>query len=105
MVGVLVLTHGPLGRELLAAATTMRIRSVRSAWAGLRSFVADQGPVNGWDDAIDGFYWLAGQGGFGVISSPAMGRYAASMISDGAPPDDLAAFGLDDPTLGVGRLR
>lgn len=94
-----------LGIERIEAATTMRIRSIQTAWAGLRSFVADGGPVNGWDDAVGGFYWLAGQGGFGIKSSPAMGRYAASTILTGAPPADLADLGLDDATLGVRRLR
>jgi D-arginine dehydrogenase len=94
-----------LGIERIAAATTMRIRSIQTAWAGLRSFVADEGPVNGWDDVVEGFYWLAGQGGFGIKSSPAMGRYAAGMIAHGEPPEDLASLGLTDSALGVGRLR
>lgn len=94
-----------LGIERIQQVTTMRIRSVRSAWAGLRSFVADGGPVNGWDDQVDGFYWLAGQGGFGIKTSPAMGRWAAAMIAADQPPTDLATLGLEPSALGVERLR
>lgn len=94
-----------LGIERVESATTMRIRSIKAAWAGLRSFVSAEGPLNGWDDAVEGFYWLAGQGGYGIITSPAMGRYAAGMILHGRAPDDLAALGLDEPGLGIGRLR
>ena len=80
------------------------MRSVAHAWAGLRSFVADHRPVNGWDPRLDGFYWLAGQGGFGIKSSPAMARFAAGMIRDGRPPADLTALGVDAAALGVARL-
>jgi D-arginine dehydrogenase len=91
-----------LGIERIQSVTTLSIRSIRNAWAGLRSFVADNRPVNGWDPAVPGFYWLAGQGGFGIKTSPAMGRYAASMILDGDPPADL---GIDRESLGVERLQ
>ncbi len=94
-----------LGIERIQSVTTMSIRSVQSAWAGLRSFVRDDRPLNGWDDAVAGFYWLAGQGGFGIKTSPAMGRYAADMILDGEPSEDLATAGLGPTSLGVERLR
>jgi D-arginine dehydrogenase len=94
-----------LGIERIESATTLSIRTISSAWAGLRSFVADDGPVNGWDDRVEGFYWLAGQGGFGIKSSPAMGRFAAGIIATGAPPADLVDRGLTPAVLGVERLR
>lgn len=93
-----------LGIERVESITTLQIRSVVRAWAGLRSFVADHRPVNGWDPRLPGFYWIAGQGGFGIKTSPAMGRFAAGMIVDGAPPEDLVAAGVDQVTLGVARL-
>lgn len=94
-----------LGIERIQSVTTMSIRSVQSAWAGLRSFVSDDRPVNGWDDRVSGFYWVAGQGGFGIKTSPAMGSYAAAMIRDGTPSDDHLALGLNPESLGVERLR
>jgi len=94
-----------LGIERIQSVTTMSIRTVQSAWAGLRSFVHDEQPVNGWDDEVPGFYWLAGQGGFGIKTSPAMGSYAAAMILDGMPHEDHLANGLDPASLGVERLH
>jgi D-arginine dehydrogenase len=93
-----------LGIERVGAVTTMTIRSVVRAWAGLRSFVADHRPVNGWDPAVPGFYWLAGQGGFGIKTSPAMARFAAGMIRDGKPPQDLIDAGITTEAVGVERL-
>ena len=94
-----------LAIERLTAVTTMSIRSVDHAWAGLRSFVADHRPVNGWDPDLAGLYWLAGQGGFGIKTSPAMARFAAAMILNGEPPADLASVGITPEVLGVERLR
>ena len=94
-----------LGIERIQVVTSLSIRSVESAWAGLRSFVADNQPVNGWDDEVPGFYWLAGQGGFGIKTSPAMGEYAATMILDGAVSKDHLEGGLEPVSLGVERLR
>jgi D-arginine dehydrogenase len=94
-----------LGIERIGAVTTMEIRSIDHAWAGLRSFVSDHRPVNGWDPRVEGFYWLAGQGGFGIKTSPAMARYAAAVILDGSPPGDLVDAGLTPEQLGPGRLR
>jgi D-arginine dehydrogenase len=94
-----------VGIERVGAVTTMSIRSVVRAWAGLRSFVADHRPVNGWDPVVPAFYWLAGQGGFGIKTSPAMARFAAGMIRHGEPPEDLVAAGLVPEAVGVERLR
>ncbi len=94
-----------LGIERIQSVSSLSIRSVQSAWAGLRSFVGDSQPVNGWDDEVERFYWLAGQGGFGIKTSPAMGEYAAAMILQGVPSADQLAVGLDPVSLGVERLR
>ncbi len=94
-----------IGIDRVEKVTTLRIRSVVRAWAGLRSFVGDHRPVNGWDPDLPGFYWIAGQGGFGIKTSPAMARFAAAMIVHGAPPADLAAAGVTEEAVGVERLR
>ena len=65
------------------------------SWAGLRSFVPDRSPVCGFDPAADGFFWLAGQGGYGVQSAPALAALTAALCHGGAPaapPDLLAAL-------------
>ena len=51
-----------------------------------------------------GFFWLAGQGGFGIMTSPAAARAATGLIVKGALPEDLQALGLAAEQLSVGRL-
>ncbi|MCA2220698.1 NAD(P)/FAD-dependent oxidoreductase [Nonomuraea aurantiaca] len=67
-----------IGVERLQRATTLVIRSVRHAWAGLRSAVADDTPVVGEAPDAPGFVWLAALGGYGVQTAPAVGRIAAA---------------------------
>jgi D-arginine dehydrogenase len=59
-------------------------RSLKRKWAGLRTFSPDSIPVVGEDPHIRGFFWLAGQAGFGIESSPAIGQIAADLIARGA---------------------
>ncbi len=74
----------------------LTVKKIDHSWAGLRSFVADRGPVIGFDDARKGFFWLAGQGGFGVQTAPAAGRLAAALISQEAIPEDMKSLGLEE---------
>ncbi len=60
--------------------TTMRISRIVHKWAGLRTFSTDKNPVAGFAPDADGFFWLAGQGGFGLQTSPGMAAIAASLI-------------------------
>jgi D-arginine dehydrogenase len=76
-----------------------------SKWAGLRSFVADKSPVAGFSDVAEGFFWLAGQGGYGIQTSPALARVAASLAQGAALPSDIAAQGLSAAMLAPARLR
>lgn len=63
--------------------TTLGIRGVRNAWTGLRTEAADGIPVAGFDAEAPGFYWLAGQGGYGLQTSSAMAELAAAQILAG----------------------
>lgn len=83
----------------LHRATSFDIRHIEHKWAGLRSFVADRTPVVGPDPANDGFVWLAGQGGYGIMTSPAMGRAAAAEAMRSDWPSDLGEFGVDPGAL------
>ena len=56
--------------DRLMQATTIEVRQVERKWAGLRCFVADKTPVCGFDPLADRFFWLAGQGGYGVQTAP-----------------------------------
>jgi D-arginine dehydrogenase len=63
------------------------------SWAGLRSFVADRTPVAGFAPETEGFFWLAGQGGYGVQTSPAMAAVTRALCCHagaGVEPDLLA---------------
>lgn len=58
-------------------------RAIHRRWSGLRSFSPDRAHVVGEDPRLPGFFWLAGQGGCGIETSPAVGRIAADLIVDG----------------------
>jgi D-arginine dehydrogenase len=60
--------------------TTMKVERIHSRWAGLRSFAPDRHPVVGFAQDADGFFWLAGQGGFGLQTSPAVAAACASLV-------------------------
>ena len=92
-----------LAAERVMAATTLELRHIRRRWAGLRSFVADRAPVIGHDPLRTGFFWLAGQGGFGIMTSSAAARSAAGLIVDGTLPADLTLLGLAPEDLSPAR--
>ena len=80
------------------------LRSVAHRWAGLRSFVRDKLPVAGYAANAPGFFWLVGQGGFGVQTSPAMARIARCLILGQALPDDVVARGITAEMLAPERF-
>jgi len=91
--------------DRLERVTTLKVPRVSHKWAGLRTFAPDKTLIAGFDPRGDGFFWLAGQGGYGIQTSPSMGRIAAALISGDEIPPDLAELGLDSNILGVERLR
>jgi D-arginine dehydrogenase len=93
------------GVERFESATTYNVTRVSRAWAGLRTFARDASPVVGPDTAANGFIWLAGQGGYGIKTSPALSRACASMLRGGPLPDDLTALGITAADLSPDRLR
>jgi D-arginine dehydrogenase len=70
-----------LALDALAAATEVPVRSVRRAWAGLRTFAPDRVPVLGEDPDAPGFWWLAGQGGAGIKTAPAMAAILTALLT------------------------
>ncbi|MBM3573140.1 MAG: FAD-binding oxidoreductase [Alphaproteobacteria bacterium] len=91
--------------ERLESASTMHVARIGRKWAGLRTFAADGVPVAGMDPEADGFFWLVGQGGYGVKTSPALGRVVAGLVRAHAIPDDVLALGLVQDDLAPDRLR
>ncbi|MDC0887160.1 FAD-dependent oxidoreductase [Altererythrobacter sp.] len=69
-------------------AVDWRITKVERKWAGLRSFAPDRLPVYGWDKRVPGFFWFAGQGGFGIQTAPAAARLGAQLLA-GSPRDAM----------------
>ena len=75
--------------------TIVQVRQVHSKWAGLRTFTPDKHPAVGFAPDSEGFFWLAGQGGFGLQTSPAMAAITSSLILGIAwPVADVAAEAL-----------
>jgi D-arginine dehydrogenase len=85
--------------------TLIPVRRIVRKWAGLRSFVADHSPVCGFDDAADGFFWLCGQGGYGIMMASSLGRTTASLITRGELPEDVEDAGVTTADIGPQRLR
>jgi D-arginine dehydrogenase len=86
-------------------ATTLEIRRIASKWAGLRSFAPDRKPVVGFDPITSGFFWLAGQGGFGLQTSPAMAMAAEALACGLEWPEELQAVEIKPEALSPARLR
>ncbi len=92
------------GTYRIEEVTTLSCRPT-NAWAGLRSFVDDGCPVVGFDPTAPGFFWLVGQGGYGIQTAPALGRMTANLASGAQLAQDLLTFGVDESSLSVCRLR
>ncbi len=90
--------------ERIQRAARIPVVHINRKWAGLRSFVADGCPVVGYDPRIEGFFWLAGQGGYGIETSPSMGRLAAGLATYRGVPADLAAQGVTEKELSPARF-
>ena len=91
--------------DRLTERTTIAVTHVERKWAGLRSFVADKRPVVGFDPLASGFFWLAGQGGYGIQAAEGLARSTAMLIAAGRLPPDIAAAGLDPAMLSAARFR
>lgn len=107
----LVQPHDVVAEELDVAtgiarieeATTMTIRRPLRTWAGLRSFVPSGDLVGDFEDAVPGFFWCCGQGGYGIQTSPAMGEACAARILGHAMPSRIADQGLTFDALAARR--
>ena len=74
-------------------------------WAGLRSFVSDGDMVIGWDGQVEGLFWVAAQGGYGIQSAPGYALLARNLAL-GEPLDaTLTAQGVEAAALSPQRIR
>jgi D-arginine dehydrogenase len=69
-----------------------KVERVERSWAGLRTFAPDRRPVYGFDPIIPGFFWCAGQGGFGIQTAPAAARLAAALLLSRKPELDPGPY-------------
>jgi D-arginine dehydrogenase len=59
--------------------------------------------VAGFDPEARGFYWLAGQGGYGIQTAPALAELAVAQIT-GDSTSRLTAAGVDEAALSPARF-
>ncbi len=90
--------------DRIQAAADLPVKRIDHRWAGLRSFVPDKTPVVGYDTKVAGFFWLAGQGGYGIQTAPGLGRLAAALAAGMVVPADLADLGVSAIALSPARL-
>ena len=108
-----VLPHDVVPEELdiatgihqIEAATTLTIRRPGATWAGLRTFAPDGEMVVGWDHACGGFFWLVGQGGYGIQSAAGASELAAALLLNKELPASLRSQGVEPQLLSPSRLR
>jgi D-arginine dehydrogenase len=81
--------------DRIEQATTLQVQRLKARWAGLRTFAPDRTPVVGYSPAAPDFFWLSGQGGYGIQTAPALSRTAAALVLGKPLPADLTAQGLD----------
>jgi D-arginine dehydrogenase len=85
--------------------TRVEVTRIERRWAGLRTFAPDRTPVVGFDPAGDGFFWLAGQGGYGIQTAPAMAQLGAALATGSSLPAALTAAEVPVALLDPGRFR
>jgi D-arginine dehydrogenase len=81
-----------LAIDRVEQATTVKFTRLRRKWAGLRSFAPDRVPVIGFDADCASFFWLAGQGGYGIQTAPAASQLAAALVRGEPLPGELCGF-------------
>jgi D-arginine dehydrogenase len=90
--------------ERIERAFAIDVRRITHRWAGLRTFAADKTLVCGFDPRAEGFFWLAGQGGYGIQTAPAMACLTATLVRGEPMPEPLQRAGVAAEALAPGRL-
>jgi D-arginine dehydrogenase len=83
-----------IGIDRMQQALDIPVRRVEHSWAGLRTFTQDGSLAFGWDPRVEGFFWCVGQGGYGIQTAPAAGRFVADLVLR-RDPGQAAALVLD----------
>jgi D-arginine dehydrogenase len=94
-----------LAADRLEHYTQLKVSRVAHRWAGLRSFLADRTPTAGFAAEAPGFFWLLGQGGYGLQTAPAMAAIVESLVTGSAWPTGLDALGVAAEAVAPRRLQ
>ena len=90
--------------DRIQTATKLKIQNVKHKWAGLRSFYSDRTPIVGEDQKNSGFFWLAGQGGYGIQTSPSISKIIEHLITGQKWPSKLEELMITEETLSPKRF-
>jgi len=93
-----------LAADRLEHYTTIPVARIAHRWAGLRTFMPDRVPTAGFAPDAPGFFWLAGQGGYGFQTAPAMAAIVEAEVTGGDWPAGLAELGVTRQQIEPGRL-
>jgi D-arginine dehydrogenase len=91
--------------DRIETATTLKVQRIAAKWAGLRTFAPDKVPVVGMDPDTPGFFWLAGQGGYGIMTSPALSAVAAQLLLEGPFSQTISGHGVTAGALSPARFH
>ncbi len=94
-----------VGADRIEKATKFKFKSIINKWAGLRCFVKDKTPVIGYDTEVENFFWIAGQGGYGIQTSPALSKIASNLILKKSNSIYEEKFKIDLDLLNIKRLK
>jgi D-arginine dehydrogenase len=94
-----------IGADRVQTAASIPINQINHSRAGLRCFTDDKTPVVGFDYDAPGFFWLSGQGGYGIQTSPAMSMLAAALINGQKAPGQLQERGVNLTALSPARFH
>jgi D-arginine dehydrogenase len=81
------------------------VNRIERSWGGLRTFAPDGNPVVGYDPEVQGLFWLTGQGGYGIQSSPALSEVAAALLHRKGIPPAIAKHGITAEAISPARFR
>ena len=93
-----------IGADKIKKATKFEFNSIINKWAGLRNFVKDKTPVIGYDKKIENFFWIAGQGGYGIQTSPALSKISSNIILNKSNKFYEDIFKINLASLSIKRL-
>ena len=93
-----------IGVDRIEKAFDISVTRIERKWAGLRSFFQDKCPACGFDGAKENFFWLAGQGGYGIQTAPALSQLAAALVLGRPVPGHIEEQGVSIADVAPSRL-